>query len=157
MKTKQIKISAGKAVCKKHDYAIRGFKLRIYWCFMQLVGYHYGNKLGDSGKKQISVQCFFVLCFTSRHTKTVLEVVDGFFYIYSDFISGISFPLHFGTDKFHGWESATQMGFTAFTFHGKGKVFRTTGDAIRINAIIASLNFELVFQGNVSFLKGSFL
>jgi hypothetical protein len=121
--------------------------------FMYLIGYHYRNKLGDSGKKQVSVQCFFVLCFTSCHTKTILEVVDGFFYIYSDLISeipffcstdcsGISaeilfginvyhpstgrcrarivtvadtmgffchlilFPFHFGTDKFHGWETA---------------------------------------------------
>lgn len=172
--------------------------------FMQLVGYHYGNKLGDSGKKQVSVQCFFVLCFTSCHTKTVLEVVDGLFHIYPDFISGIPFlcstgcswisteillgidiyhssaergrawivtvadtmgflcslipfPLHFGTDKFHGWKSAAQMGFTAFPFHGKGNIFRTTGDAICIHGIIVSLNVKLVFQWNVSFLKGSFL
>lgn len=141
---------------------------------------------------------YSVLCFSSCHTKTVLEIVDGFFHLYSDFINGISFfcftgcfwistkillkinvyhpsagrcrawivamadtmgflyklilfLLHFGTNKFRDWKSTAQMRFTAFPFHGKEKVFRATGNTIRINGIIASLNYKFVFQASCEF------
>lgn len=37
------------------------------------------------------MKSFFVLCLTTCNTKTVFEVVNGFFYIYTYFVSGISF------------------------------------------------------------------
>ncbi len=160
--------------------------------FVDFIRNHYRNQLGNACKKQAGVQCFFVLCFASCQAKTILEVVNGFFYIPPDFISRIPFgcppdgsristevllrvnvdhssarrgcarmvtvtdtmgffcnfipfPFHFRTDKFHGWKPTAQMGFTAFLFHGKGRVFRATGDTLRINGIIDLLNFKLVF------------
>ena len=59
--------------------------------FMDFVNYQHCNKLCDSGKQQVGVQSLFVLGFTSCNTKTVLEVVDGFFNGHSDFIGGIPF------------------------------------------------------------------
>ena len=55
---------------------------------MNFIRNHYRNQLGNSGKKQISVKSLFVLCFTSGNTKTVFEMIDGFFNIYTYFISG---------------------------------------------------------------------
>lgn len=78
MEIQQMKTSACENIYKRHDYAIKGFKLRIYWYLLEFIRNHYCNKLDNSGKKQVSVQCFFVLCFMSCHIKTVLEVVDGF-------------------------------------------------------------------------------
>lgn len=66
---------------------------------MQFVCNHYCNKRDNSGKKQVSVQCFCVLCSTPCHTKTVLGVVDGFFYVHTDYVGGI--PFFCSTDK-HG-------------------------------------------------------
>ena len=34
---------------------------------------------------------FFILCLTPRNTETVFEVVNGFFYIHTDFVGGIPF------------------------------------------------------------------
>lgn len=58
---------------------------------MDFVSYQHCNKPCDSGKQQAGVQSLFVLGFTSCNTKTVLEVVDGFFNGHSDFIGGIPF------------------------------------------------------------------
>ncbi|ENZ17426.1 hypothetical protein HMPREF1090_01726 [[Clostridium] clostridioforme 90A8] len=37
------------------------------------------------------MECFLILCLTSCYAEAVLEVVDGFFYIYPDFISAVPF------------------------------------------------------------------
>ena len=120
---------------------------------MDFIRNHYGNQLGNSGKQQVGMKCFLILCFSPGNTKTVLKVVNGFFYIHTDFIGGnpllcttdsskistevllwievdhsstgrrstwmvtmadmfcflcdaVLFPLHFGTDELHGWETA---------------------------------------------------
>ena len=49
------------------------------------------NKLFDSGKHQVGVQSFFIPGFALGDTKTVLEVVDGLFNGYSDFVGGMPF------------------------------------------------------------------
>lgn len=59
--------------------------------FMDFIRDHYGNQLGNSGKKQIRVECFLILCFTPGNTKAVLKVLNGFFYIYPGFICGVPF------------------------------------------------------------------
>lgn len=43
---------------------------------MDFVGNHYGDKLCNPGKQQISVQSLFILGFASGNTETVLEMVD---------------------------------------------------------------------------------
>ena len=42
---------------------------------------------------------------------------------------GIVLPLHLWTDELHGGEAAAQMGFTALSLHGQGRVVWTAGDA----------------------------
>ena len=37
------------------------------------------------------MECFLILCLTSCYAEAVIEVVDGFFYIYPDFISAVPF------------------------------------------------------------------
>ena len=51
---------------------------------MNLISNENRNKLGDSCEKQISVKCFFTLGFTIRNAETILEMIDRFFYIYTD-------------------------------------------------------------------------
>ena len=51
---------------------------------MNLISNENRNKLGDSCEKQISVKCFFILGFTIRNAETILEMIDRFFYIYTD-------------------------------------------------------------------------
>lgn len=58
---------------------------------VQFVSHHYSNKLGNSGEKQVGMKRFLIPSFTTGNTKTVLEVVDGFLNIYSDFVGGIPF------------------------------------------------------------------
>ena len=58
---------------------------------VDLVCNYYSNKLGDPCKQQVGVQSPFVLCPASGNAKTVFEMVNGFFDIYPDFISGIPF------------------------------------------------------------------
>ena len=58
---------------------------------VQFVSHHYSDKLGNSGEKQVGMKRFLILSFTTSNTKTVFEVVDGFFNIYSDFVGGIPF------------------------------------------------------------------
>ena len=58
---------------------------------MDFVCIHYGNKLGNSSKQQISMESFFILRPTSCNTKTVFEVVDSFFNIYPYFIGTVQF------------------------------------------------------------------
>lgn len=53
---------------------------------MNLISNENSNKLGDSCKKQISVKCFFILGFTIRNAETILEMIDRFFYIYTDLV-----------------------------------------------------------------------
>ena len=58
---------------------------------VQFVSHHYSDKLGNSGKKQVGIKRFLILSFTAGHTKTVLEVVDEFLNMYSDFVGGSPF------------------------------------------------------------------
>jgi len=46
--------------------------------FMDLVSHHNGYWLCDSGKQQIRMERFLILCLTSGDTETVFEMVDGF-------------------------------------------------------------------------------
>ena len=59
---------------------------------VQFVSHHYSNKLGNPGEKQVGMKRFLILGLATGNTKTVLEMVDGFFNIYPDFIGGIPFP-----------------------------------------------------------------
>lgn len=59
--------------------------------FVEIVGNHNRYQLGNTGQEQICMECFFILCFTSCHTKTILEMVDCFFHIYPDFVCVIPF------------------------------------------------------------------
>ncbi len=59
---------------------------------VQFVSHYYSNKLGNPGEKQVGMKRFLIPGFTTGNTKTVFEVVDGFFNIYSDFVGGIPFP-----------------------------------------------------------------
>ena len=54
---------------------------------------------------------------------------------------GIVLPLHLWTDELHGGEAAAQMGFTALTLHGEGRVMWTAGDAVFIKGAVG------IFQG----------
>ena len=170
---------------------------------VQLVSHHYSDKLGNPGEKQVGMKRLLILGFTTGNTKTVFEVVDGFFNIYSDFAGGIPFPgatdcpgisaevlfrinvdhpstgrcrtrsitmayafcflcdavpfpFHFGTDKFHGWKAAAQMGSAPFPFHWEGSVMRTAGNAVIIYSVIDSFEPEFIFQRNIRFFKGCF-
>ena len=168
---------------------------------VQFVSHHYSDKLGNPGEKQVGMKRFLILGFTTGNTKTVFEVVDGFFNIYSDFVGGIPFlgatdcsgisakvlfwinvdhpstgrcrtrsitmaytfcflceavpfPFHFGTDKFHGWKAAAQMGSAPFPFHWEGSVMRTAGNAVIIYGVIDSFEPEFIFQRDIRFFKG---
>jgi len=59
--------------------------------FMGFVSNQYRDKLCNSGKQQVCMQRFFVLGFTPCDTKAVLEVVNGFFHIYPDFVGTVPF------------------------------------------------------------------
>ncbi len=54
---------------------------------------------------------------------------------------GIVLPLHLWTDELHGGEAAAQMGFTALSLHGEGRVMWTAGDAVFIKGAVG------IFQG----------
>ena len=56
---------------------------------MNLVSNQYCNKLRDPGKQQVGVQSLFILGFLPGNTKTVLEMMNGLFNSYSDFVGGI--------------------------------------------------------------------
>ena len=58
---------------------------------VQFVSNRYRNELGNSGKKQVGMKRFLILSFPPGNTKAVLEMVYGFFYVHSDFISRIPF------------------------------------------------------------------
>ena len=171
---------------------------------VQFISHHYSNKLGNSGEKQVSMKCFFILRFTPGNTETVLEMVDWFLNIYPNLIGGIPFgrttdctrigtqvflgvnikhpaaggfctgiftvadtfaftgcfiifPFHFWAYKLHGWQPTAEMGFTSFPFHWKGWVFGTAGDAVLIQRAVGFRKGDSAVEGNVSFLKGSFL
>ena len=49
------------------------------------------------------MECFLILGFMIRNAETILEMIDRFFHIYTDFV-GI-FPFHFRAHKFQGGES----------------------------------------------------
>lgn len=46
---------------------------------MYLIGKKHAKQLGNSGQKQICVECHFILCFPSCKTERILDVVDGSF------------------------------------------------------------------------------
>ena len=46
------------------------------------------------------MECFLILGFMIRNAETILEMIDRFFHIYTDFV-GI-FPFHFRAHKFQG-------------------------------------------------------
>ncbi len=56
---------------------------------MDFIRNHYGNQLGNPGKKQVCMKRFFILRFTPGNTEAVLEMVDGFFHISPELIGGI--------------------------------------------------------------------
>ena len=66
---------------------------------MNFISNDYCNKLGNASQKQIGMKRYFVLRFTVSHTKTVFEVVDGFFNVYTDFICFFPFCL----TPFYSW------------------------------------------------------
>ena len=53
---------------------------------VQFVSRHYSDKLGNPSEKQVGMKRLLILGFTAGNTKTVFEVVDGFFNVYTDFI-----------------------------------------------------------------------
>ena len=55
------------------------------------------------------MECFLILGFMIRNAETILEMIDRFFHIYTDFV-GI-FPFHFRAHKFQGGKFASQMRF----------------------------------------------
>ena len=59
--------------------------------FMDFICNDYTNKLGDPCKQQVGMECFFILCPAAGNTETVLKVVDGFFNIYTYFVSVVPF------------------------------------------------------------------
>lgn len=58
---------------------------------MDFISNHHGNQLSNSGKQQVGMQSLSVLGFTSGNTEDILEMIDGFFNIYPDFIGRIPF------------------------------------------------------------------
>lgn len=64
-------------------------------------------------------------------------------------------PFHFGEYEFHGRKPAAQMG-ASLVFYGKGGIMRTAGNAVIIDSVIDSFDFQFVFQRNISFFKGCF-
>ena len=78
---------------------------------VDLIGNHHCDQLADSGHAP------GFLCF------------------------GIVLPLHLWTDELHGGEAAAQMGFTALSLHGEGRVMWTAGDAVFIKGAVG------IFQG----------
>lgn len=65
----------------------------------------------------------------------------------------VLFSLHFGTDEFHGRESAAQMGSASLPLHQQGWSFRTAGDSIFIKRAVRFFQGEPSVQRNKSFLK----
>ena len=59
--------------------------------FVNFIRNKYDNKLCDSCKKQISMKRFFILRFTISNAETILEMVDRFFNIYTDFVGVFPF------------------------------------------------------------------
>ena len=45
-------------------------------------------------------------------------------------------PGHFGADELEGFEAAAKMGGIAFRLHGKRRILRTAGNAVRVQRII---------------------
>ncbi len=69
----------------------------------------------------------------------------------------IIYPIHFGTYKLHGRESAAQVGFTPFPFHGKGKIFGTAGNPIFIERAVGFRKRDSSVKRNICFFNGSIL
>ena len=90
MKTKQIGLSADKWVWIAGIYAIKGLKLRIYWCLYSLSATITVMSWVIPARSR-SAWSVFSLRFTPGNTKTVFEMVNRFLNIYSDFIGGIPF------------------------------------------------------------------
>ena len=58
---------------------------------MDFISYDYRKQLGNPGKQQVCVECFFIPGPALCKTETVFEVVDGFLNIYTDLIGSIPF------------------------------------------------------------------
>ena len=58
---------------------------------VDFIGNYYSYKLCDSSKKQVSMQSFLILSFSTCNTKAVFEMVDGFLNIYTYFVSAVPF------------------------------------------------------------------
>ena len=60
---------------------------------MYFVGDYYSDQLCDSRKKQVGMECFFILSLTSSKPKAVFEMVDGTFDRGPDLVSVVPFLL----------------------------------------------------------------
>ena len=58
---------------------------------MCFISNHDSYQLGYSSKKKVGVKCLFILSSATGYTETVLDVIDGFFHIYTDFVCTIPF------------------------------------------------------------------
>ena len=48
---------------------------------IDFISHHHSDKLGNSGKQQVSMQRFLILGLPASNAKTIFKVVDGFFHI----------------------------------------------------------------------------
>ncbi len=78
-------------------------------------------------------------------------------YAFRFLCGAVPFPFHFGAYEFHSRKPAAQMGFASLALHGKGGIMGTAGNAVIIDSVIDSFEFQFVFQRNICFFKGSFL
>ena len=54
---------------------------------MNFVGNYHGDQLGNTGQKEICMERFLILSFTSCNTETIFNMIDRFLDIDSDFFS----------------------------------------------------------------------
>lgn len=45
---------------------------------IDFISHHHSDKLGNSGKQQVSMQRFLILGLPASNAKTIFKVVDGF-------------------------------------------------------------------------------
>lgn len=69
----------------------------------------------------------------------------------------IVFPFHFGADEFHGWQTASEMGFTSFPFHRKSRILWTARNTVFIQRAVGFRKGHSAIKRNICFFNRSFL